>query len=132
MCSAIQAITRSEAGVPRSGNVAQRSASETLAPRTCGIICRFGILPTNGAGEKMRIDLANPIDVRRHLGVFEACARKSTTPLLCGQKARIRANFRIYLDVCETVQNLKHQFRIDWLIIVRPNAFADHKPAISA
>ena len=79
----------------------------------------------------MRIDLANPIDIRRHVRVFETCARKSTTPLLCGQKARIRANFRIYLDVCETVQNLKHQFRIDWLIIVRPNAFADHKPAIS-
>src|SRR6266446_2452400 len=131
MRTAIQAITRSEAGVPRSGNVVQRSASETLVPRT-EIICRFVVLSTNGAGEKMWIDLANPIDIRRHLGVFEACARKSTTPLLCGQKARIRANFRIRLDVCETAQNLKHQFRIDWLIIVRPNAFADHKPAISA
>jgi hypothetical protein len=84
MCSAIQAITRSEAGVPRSGSVVQRSAAETLVPRTCGIICRFGILPTNGAGEEMRIDLANPINVWRHLRVFETCARKSTKPLLCG------------------------------------------------
>src|SRR6266581_6608415 len=88
------------------------------------------ILSTNGASEKMWVDLANAIDIRRHSGVLETCARKSTPPLFCSQKARIRANFRICLDVCKTIQNLKHQLRIDRLIIVRPHTFADHQPAI--
>ena len=78
----------------------------------------------------MPIDLANTIDIRRHCDAIETCARKSAAPLFCSQKARIRANFRIYLDVRETVQNLKHQLRIDWLIIVRSHAFADHQPAV--
>src|SRR5215469_2199637 len=89
------------------------------------------VLSTDGAGEKMRIDLANAIDIRRHSDALQTRARKSTAPLLCSQKARIRANFRIHLDVCKTIQNLKHQLRVDWLIIVRPNTFADHEPAIA-
>src|SRR5882724_2704494 len=130
MCTAIQAITRSEDGVPRSGRVVQRSASETLVPRASGIICNCRVLPRNRASEKMRINLANAIDVRRHVGMAEACARKSAAPLLRSQKARIRPNFWICLDICKTIQNLKHQLGIDGLIIVRPYAFADYQPTI--
>src|SRR5436305_12993851 len=127
MCSAIQASIRTEAGVPRSGRVAQRAASEALGASACIWSC--GILSTNRAGKKVRINLANPIEVRNDFRVPEACARKSAAPLRCSQKAWIRAKLRIDLHICKAVENLKHQFRVHWLFIVRPHAFADHKPA---
>src|SRR6266480_2322225 len=62
-------------------------------------------LSANSTGEKMRIDLANTID--------------------------IRPNFGMYLDLGKAPQNLKHQFRVDRLIDIGPKTFADHQPAIA-
>src|SRR5262245_66299746 len=80
----------------------------------------------------MRVDFTDTLDVRRDLDLVEACPQESAAPLLRGQKTGIRANFRVGFDVVKTVQNLKHQFRIHRLIVVRPHAFAYHEPAILA
>src|SRR5438552_11207362 len=108
MCREIQPIGRSKRGVPRSGKSAQRCACRALAPKAFGVICGGGVLSANGAGEKMRIDLANAVDIRRDFGALKSCARKCAAPLICGQKARVRANFGVRLDVSKTLQNLKH------------------------
>src|SRR5437016_14266325 len=110
MCTAIQAISRNDEGVPRSGKAVQRCACKALAE----VICGSGVLPANGTGEEMRIDLENDIDVRRHFDTFKACARKCATAEIYSKKARIRANFGIGLDVGKPPQNPKHQFREDW------------------
>src|SRR4029450_3652620 len=109
MCTAIQAINRSDAGGPRSGKAVQRWACKALAD----VICGSRVLPANGTGEKMRIDLANAIDIRRDLDALKACARKCAAPLICSQKARIRPNFGICLDVGKAFQNFKQQLRVD-------------------
>src|SRR5262245_53081658 len=80
----------------------------------------------------MRVDFTDTLDVRRDLDLVEACPQESVAPLLRGQKTWIRANFRVGFDVVKTVQNLKHQFRIHRLIVVRPHAFAYHEPAITS
>ena len=35
------------------------------------------------------------------------------------------------MDIGKGFQNLKHQFGIDWLIRIWPQAFANHQPAIA-
>src|SRR5213079_2075632 len=102
MCTAIQAISRNDEGVPRSGKAVQRCAGKALAD----VICGSGVLPANGTGEEMRIDLANAIDIRRHFGTFKACAHKCVAPVVCSQKAGIWANFWICLDLGKALQNL--------------------------
>src|SRR5437870_13557881 len=109
MCTAIQAISRNDEGVPRSGKAVQRCACKALAD----VICGSGVLPANGTGEEMRIDLANAIEVRRHIDKIKACASKCATPVICSQKARIRANIGICLDLVKALQNLKNQIRVD-------------------
>src|SRR6184192_2025777 len=127
MCTAVQAISRNDAGVPRSGKAVQRCACKALAD----VICGSRVLPANGTGKKMRIYLANAIDIRRDFDALKASARKCAAPVICSQKARIRPNFGIYLDVGKTLQDLKHQFRVDRLIGIGSQAFADHQPAIA-
>jgi hypothetical protein len=78
----------------------------------------------------MRINLTNAVDIWSDFDGLKACARKCAPPVICSQKTRIRTKFRICLNVGKTLQNLKHQFRIDGLIGMRPQAFADHQPAI--
>src|SRR5438132_14346362 len=105
MCTAIQAMSDSKAGLPRSGKAAQRCARRALAD----VICGQSILTADRSGEKMRIDLANAVDIRDDLGALKTCACKCVAPVTCSQKARIRADFGICLDVCKAFQNLKHQ-----------------------
>src|SRR5947208_17176137 len=127
MCTAIQAISRNSVGVPRSGKAVQRCACKALAD----VIWGGGILPANSTGEEMRIDFANAIDVRHHFGTFKACARKCVTPVICSQKARIRPNFGICLDLRKALQNLKHQFSVDRYVARGPEAYDDHEPGIA-
>src|SRR4029453_14247632 len=108
MCTAIQAISRSEAGVPRSGKSPQRCASEALAPRAFGVICGGRIFCANGAGEKMRINLTNGVDIWRDFDALKACPYKCAAPVICSQEAGVRAKFRICLDLGKAFQNLKH------------------------
>ena len=89
------------------------------------------LLCANGAGEKMRINLTNAIDIWRDPDALKTCARKCAAPVICSKEAGIRAKFRIYLDLGEALQNLKHQLRVDRLVVMRPQAFADHQPAIA-
>src|SRR5213076_130239 len=108
------------------GKAVQRWACKALAD----VICGGRVLSANGTGKKMRIYLANAIDIRRDFNALKACARKCAAPVICSQKARIGANFGICLDVGKTLQDLKHQFRVDRLIGIGSQAFADHQPAI--
>ena len=78
----------------------------------------------------MRIEFANTFDIRRDFDALKASARKHAPPLIRGQKARSRTNVGVHVDVGKTFQNLKHQFGVDGLIDIRPQAFADHEPAI--
>src|SRR5262249_8302855 len=78
----------------------------------------------------MRVDLADSLDIRRNLGARETCSQKSATPLVSSQKAGVWTNFRIRFHVGKTVQNLKHEFGIHRLVIVRSQAFPDNEPTI--
>src|SRR5215469_418210 len=80
----------------------------------------------------MRVDFTDTLDVGRNLDPVEPCSQESAAPLLRSQKTRIWANFRVGFDVVKTFQNLKHQFWIHRLIVVRPHAFAYHEPAITS
>src|SRR5215472_2541953 len=102
---------------------------ERLLPKTSH--SSSTLLSINPARKKVLVDLANTADVRRNFGMAEARPREGAAPLLCSQKTGIRADLRICLDVAKTVQNLEHQLRIDWLILVGSQAFPDHEPSIS-
>src|SRR5438046_9756255 len=104
MCTAIQAINRSDAGVPRSGKAVQRWACKALAD----VICGGRVLSANGTGKKMRIYLANAIDIRRDFDALKAWARKCAAPLIGSQKARVRPNFGICLGVGRVFRDLTH------------------------
>src|SRR5437899_7596359 len=124
MWTAIQTINRTKAGVPRSGRSAQRFAGNASAD----LIRGGGVLSANRAREKMRIEFANAFDIWRNFNALKAGARKRAPPLICRQKARSRTNVGVQLDIGKTLQDLKHQFGVDRLITIRPQAFADHEP----
>ena len=50
--------------------------------------------------------------------------------MIRGEKTRIRSKFRIDIDVGETIQDLKYQFRIHRLVEIRPHALTDYEAAI--
>src|SRR6266403_207456 len=85
-------------------------------------------MSANGAGEKMRVDLADSLDIRRNLRPREARSHKSATPLFGSQKAGVWTNFRICFHIGKTVENLKHYFGIHRLVIVRSHTFPDGEP----
>src|SRR5947208_15472392 len=70
--------------------------------------CGRSFLSTDGAGEKMRINLAACLDVRRNLRMPQVRSQKSASPLFCSQKTRIRSKLRICFDATKTVQDLEH------------------------
>ena len=78
----------------------------------------------------MRINLADSLDVGRNFRARKAGSRKSVTPLFGSQKAWVWTNFRICFHITKTVQNLKHEFGIHRLIIVRSHAFPDDEPTV--
>src|ERR1043166_919484 len=73
-------------------------------------------LPANRAGKKMRIQLANLLDLGRDRDVLKTRASKCLAPLLGHQKTGIRANLRIKIDIGETLQDLEHQLGINRLV----------------
>src|SRR4029453_1224008 len=131
MCTAIQPIIRSEAGVPRSGRSAQRCVCRVLAPKVSVVIYFDGILSANGTSKKMRIDFADALNIRRDFSAPKTGAPKCAPPIIFSQKARVRSNFGICLDIRKTFQNLKHQLGVDRLIDIGTQAFTDNKPAIA-
>src|SRR5439155_848921 len=52
--------------------------------------CGRRFLSIDGAGEKMRINLADRLDVRGYLRMPQVRPHKSAPPLFCSQKTRIR------------------------------------------
>ncbi len=70
--------------------------------RLANIICGSA-LSADGTGEKMRIHLANTIDVWRDFGALETGARECATPLIRGEEARIRTNFGINIHAGKAV-----------------------------
>src|SRR5207247_10475851 len=92
---------------------------------------RDDVLSTNCTRKKVRINLANAIDIGRNLDALKAPRSKRAPPLLGSQKAWIRPNLWICLDICKTLKNLKHQLGIDWLIEIGAQAFADDEPSVA-
>src|SRR5512133_1163250 len=86
--------------------------------------------PADRAGEEMPINFANVIKFRFHFGVVEAGALKCITPMIGSEEPRIRPELRIRVYFSKTIENLKDQFRIHWLIGIRPDTFADDQAAI--
>ena len=80
----------------------------------------------------MRVDLADSLDIGRNFRAGKAGSQKSATPLFGSQKTRVWTNFRICFHIRKTVQNLKHEFGIHRLVIVRSHAFPDDEPATSS
>src|SRR5436305_10810006 len=93
---------------------------------------RHDVLSANCTSKKVRINLANAIDIGRNRDALKARASKRAPPLLGSQKAWIRPNLWICLNICKTLKNLKHQLRIDWLIEIGAQAFADHEPPVAS
>jgi len=88
------------------------------------------VLAGDGRGKKMRIDLANAVDLRGDFDALETGAPKCAAPVVRGQEARIGANFGIRAHIAKAVQDLKDHLGVDWLIHIRPHAFADHQASI--
>src|SRR5205807_4314743 len=87
-------------------------------------------LAADSRGEKMRIHLANAVDLRCDLDALETGAGKYAAPLVRGQEARFWANFGIRIHIAKAVQGLKDKLGIDRLIDMRPHAFANHQPSV--
>src|SRR5436309_1269683 len=85
---------------------------------------------TDRAGEEMRINFANAIELRFYFGVFEPRALECIPPMISSEETGIGTKLRISADFSKAIQNLKHQFRIHRLIEIRPDTFADYQPAI--
>ena len=77
------------------------------------------------AGEKMRINFANAIELRFYFGVFQPGTLECVPPLISSEETRIGTKLRISVNFSKAIQNLKHEFRIHRLIETRPDAFAD-------
>ena len=125
-----------------------RQRQRTLQHRICSTLAHVrgspGVLNRRGreyfnnflgatadrAGEEMRINFANAIELWFYFGAFEPGALECIPPMISREETGIGTKLRISVNFSKAIQNLKHQFRIHRLIETRPDTFADYQPSI--